>query len=289
MPGEWHVLANLIPLGSLLAAATCFHATGVLLADSAAERGNRGDLSLLPNPSRGRSRRVVALLVTAMLVLGVGFILVCVTWDVFRPAVAALALALYILLAERVAFPRPMALGIICFLTVLLGTTTSRFYVPGYLQAYYFIALVVGINQAGVCWFSHSEVPQSPRWRLLGAASMLLAAGGLALLLPAVRRVLSHGLFYKYQIEPQGTPVDGLEIALYPYLALFWSAILAIPVYRAVREPIPDRVQTAGTVGCLGHIGLDALLAFGVVGWPGLLILVLLIPSWIVFRLGGTP
>jgi hypothetical protein len=278
-PGEWHILVNLIPLGCLLAASTCFHAAGIVWAASVADTGNRGDKPELPIPSRGVSRPGAGLLVAALVGLGSGFIVVCMTWDVFRPAAVAFALVLYILIAGRIGFPRPLALGVCCFLNVLLGSSTALFYVPGYPQAYYFIALIVGIYMAGISWFARAEAPRSPRCRLCGAAGVLLSAGVLAQLLPAVRRALSHGLFH--QFEPQGIPTDSLEIALYPYLVLLWSALIAIPVCRAVREPSPWRVQAVGRIGLQGLIGLDALLAFGVVGWPGLFILILLIPTLI--------
>jgi hypothetical protein len=165
--------------------------------------------------------------------------------------------------------------GICHFLNVLLGSSTSLFYVPNYPQAYYFTALIVAIFMAGVSWFVRAGA-SSPRWHFLRAAGVMLTSGVLAYLLPDVRRALSHGLFA--QFEPQGIPADGWEAALYPYVLLFWSVIIAIPVYRAVREPSQWRMQAVGRTGLFGLISLDALLAFGVIGWPGLLILILLIP-----------
>jgi 4-hydroxybenzoate polyprenyltransferase len=276
-PGEWHVLVNLIPLGCLLAAATCFHAAGIVWANFLAGYGNPGEKPEQPTASGGGRRFPAGCLAAALVGLGFGFIVVCMTWDVFRPAAVAVTLVLYMLFADRIEVPRPLAVGICDFLHVLLGCSTSRFYVPGYPQVYYFIALIVGISAAGVTCCAPAEAPRSPRWRLCGAAGVLLTAAVLAQLLPAHRRALSHGLFRPF--EPQGIPTDGLEMALYPYLILLWSVIIAIPVYRALREPSPPRVQVAGRIGLLGLIGLDALLAFAVVGWPGLLILILLIPA----------
>jgi 4-hydroxybenzoate polyprenyltransferase len=215
------------------------------------------------------------LLAATTLALGSGFIVVCMTWDTFRPPAVGFALVLYIFGQRLIGFG-PVAVGICHFLNVLLGTSTSLFYVPEYPQAYYFIALIVAIYMAGVSWFARSEASRAPRWNFCRAAGAMLASGVLAFLLPEARRALSHGLFA--QFEPQGIPADSWEAALYPYLLLLWSVIIAIPVYRAVREPSQWRMQAVGRTGLFGLISLDALLAFGVIGWPGLLILILLIP-----------
>jgi len=214
-------------------------------------------------------------LVAMILALGLGFIVVCMTWDLFRPAAVAFALILYIFGHEWIGF-EPLAVGICRFLNVLLGTSTSLFYVAGYPQAYYFIALIVGIYMAGVTWFARAESTRTSRSHLCKATAVMLTAGVLACLLPMTRRDLSHGLFA--QFEPPGIPTDGLEMAFYPYFLLLWSVIIAIPVYRAVREPSRLNVQAVGKTGLLGLIGLDAVLAFGVIGWLGLLILILLLP-----------
>src|SRR5262245_30923924 len=108
-PGEWHVLVNLIPLGCLLAAATCFHAAGIVWASSAPDNGNRGNEPQQPGASRGASRPHAGWRVAAMVGLGSGFIVACMTWDVFRPAAVAVALVPYILLAGRNQLPRPLA------------------------------------------------------------------------------------------------------------------------------------------------------------------------------------
>jgi hypothetical protein len=269
-PGEWHVLVNLVPLACLLAASTCFYAAGKVLAEPSKVKGNGSQPQLLP------SRRVVRLVgVGTILVLGLGFIVVCMTWDRFRPPAVAFALVLYIFGQDRVA-PGHVAVGICSFLNVLLGSSTSLFYVPNYPQAYYFISLIVAIYIVGVTWFARSEATRTTRSHLWGATGLILAAGILAFLLPTVRRNLSHGLFAGF--EPYGIPTDGLEIVLYPCLLLLWFFIIAIPVYRAVHEPSRHHVQAVGRTGSLGHIGLDAVLAYGIVGWPGLLILILLIP-----------
>src|SRR5437667_948356 len=124
---------------------------------------------------------------------------------------------------------------------------------------------------AGVTWFARAEAIRTSRSHLCRAAGVMLTAGVLAYLLPMTRRALNHGLFA--QFEPRGIPTDGLEMAFYPYLLLLWSVVIAIPVYRAVREPSRLHVQAVGRIGLRGLIGLDAVLAFGIIGWPGLFIL----------------
>jgi len=198
------------------------------------------------------------------------------TWDVFRPPAAAFALVLYIFIQGRNGFG-PVAVGICHFLNVLLGTSTSLFYIPDYPQTYYFIALIVAIYIAGVTWFGRVETSQTPRWHFCRAAGVMLSAAVLALVLPEVRRALSHGIFAR--LEPQGIPTDGWEVVVYRCLLLLWSVIYAIPVFRAFREPSQERAQAVARTGLHGLISLDALLAFGVIGWPGLLILILLISA----------
>ena len=69
-----------------------------------------------------------------------------------------------------------------------------------------------------------------------------------------------------------------------PVLAGVWAMLLAIPLWRAVSEPTPVRVQAAVRVGILGLIPLDALLAFAGTGWIGLSLLALLVPALILGR-----
>jgi 4-hydroxybenzoate polyprenyltransferase len=70
----------------------------------------------------------------------------------------------------------------------------------------------------------------------------------------------------------------------FPYLMAVWCIGVAVPVGAAIRDPTPTQVQRAVKWLILGLIGLDAVLAFLVVGWPGLLILLLLIPAILLGR-----
>jgi 4-hydroxybenzoate polyprenyltransferase len=71
-----------------------------------------------------------------------------------------------------------------------------------------------------------------------------------------------------------------IEVILYPYLLVSWAAFMASVIYKAIRKPEPAAVQEAVKHCILGLIALDALLAFLVVGWLGLAILLLLAPAW---------
>ena len=88
-------------------------------------------------------------------------------------------------------------------------------------------------------------------------------------------------------LEPVVASEPSLRRVMGPWLLLLfivWATVLAIPITRAILEPTPQRVQLAVKTLILGLIGLDALLAFSVVGWPGLLILLLLIPALLLGR-----
>ena len=65
----------------------------------------------------------------------------------------------------------------------------------------------------------------------------------------------------------------------YPYLLAGFTLYVGFPVAAAVREPTPKRVQQAVKRCIFGLVILDAVLATAFVGWPGLLIGLLLLPA----------
>ena len=52
-----------------------------------------------------------------------------------------------------------------------------------------------------------------------------------------------------------------------------------MPIIAAIRKPTPKMVQSAVKRSIFGLVLLDAILATAFVGWPGLLIVLLLIPA----------
>jgi 4-hydroxybenzoate polyprenyltransferase len=79
-------------------------------------------------------------------------------------------------------------------------------------------------------------------------------------------------------------PSTALHHDLHPYLMVAWLLVVGHAVVQAIREPTPARVQSAVKTCILGLIGLDALVAVAVVGWPGLWILLLLPPALLLGR-----
>jgi hypothetical protein len=63
-----------------------------------------------------------------------------------------------------------------------------------------------------------------------------------------------------------------------------YGLVLLRPLLRTLYDPSPQNVQSTVTLFLRGVIIVDALLAFAVVGWPGLFILVLLLPNWLLGR-----
>jgi 4-hydroxybenzoate polyprenyltransferase len=146
------------------------------------------------------------------------------------------------------------------------------------------VAGVVGLYITGLTWFAHKEAGTSPRRELCLAAAVIAAAIALAVFLPthrwsreAIDRLNEQGEYVNF--EPDGLPLESFEVRLYPYFLLLFAFHIAVPIGLAIRDPSPQRVQFAVKCCILGLIGLDAVMAFCVVGWPGLLILLLLAPA----------
>ena len=135
-------------------------------------------------------------------------------------------------------------------------------------------ALSIGVCIVGVTWFARTEARMSKQQTLLTAA--LVMAGGLVLGLtvPTLALDLPDSSLSATQ-EPTSSP-------LFPYLLALFGVFVGIKVAPAVRDPRPDRVQPAVKRAVLGLVLLDAILATSLVGWPGLFIVVLLLPAmWI--------
>lgn len=164
----------------------------------------------------------------------------------------------------------PSFMGLCRFLNVLMGMVShwnSPYFTAMLPASGITLAFVVGLYIAGVTWFARKEATASGHWSLIGATFVM----GMSILV-----ALSWPMLWE-------SPA-GWELMLHPVLLGLWSLIIAIPVARAIYDPTPQRVQIAVKTCILGLIGLDAILAFGVVGWPGLLILLLLVPALVLGR-----
>jgi hypothetical protein len=172
----------------------------------------------------------------------------------------------------------PVGMGLCRFLNVLLGLTLSA---AGVAPWGFVLALVVGIYIVGVTWFARREAGVSKRLELMAAVLAMLTALPLALLLPALGNQLAR------RDSPAGIQefIKGeLGHILFPYLLVAFGFWVGIPGAAAVRNPIPQRVQSAVKRSILGLIVLDAVLATSLAGTPGLLILLLLPPALVLGR-----
>jgi 4-hydroxybenzoate polyprenyltransferase len=122
------------------------------------------------------------------------------------------------------------------------------------------LAAVVGVYIVGVTWFARTEEAASNRRQLMLAAGVMLVA-------------VLGGLLVPIHFAPGTSPW------YFPYLVAGFLFYVGTPVVRAIRRPEPKPVQAAVKRSILGLVVLDAVLATAFVGWPGLLILLLLPPA----------
>jgi 4-hydroxybenzoate polyprenyltransferase len=249
----------------VLAASGCLYCGGMALNDYFDRHEDAVTRPGRPIPS-GRIAPGTALAIgLGLLALGIAFAAGAgATGGVFRPAplVIAVLIAGAVLLYDGVAKQTPLApvsMAACRFLNVLLGMSPA----DGEALPWPFrlhVALAVGVYIVGVTWFARREEATSRRGELKGAAGVMLAGLGVALLVPA------H--------LPAGTASP-----LFVYLLAAFGAVLGVAVLRAVREPSPPNVQAAVKRAVLGLVALDAVLASAVAGTAGLLVVLLLVPA----------
>ncbi len=253
----------------LMAASGCLYMAGMVWNDFFDIEQDRRERPFRPLPSGRVSRSAAALLGTALLVTGIGLAALAGWRDdgwQRQPVVVAGILAVTILLYDSAAkrsWLGPPAMGACRFLNVLLGLSVvdDASLVP----IRWHLALVVGLYIAGVTWFAKTEARESSRTALTGAALTMLAALLLGLLLPVWLKPASSS-------------------PAFPYLLVGFGFLVGIPVCRAVRDPAPKHVQAAVKRAVLSLVVLDATLATGLIGWPGLLLLFLLPPAFYLGR-----
>ena len=176
----------------------------------------------------------------------------------------ALALAFAILLYDgwlKHTRAGPIMMGACRFFNVLLGLSVASQPTGSWGVA---LALVVGVYIIGVTWFARTEAHISNQRMLLIGAAFMLSGLLLALTVPPLAQ--RAGL----------TPSTAF---LYPYLLVIFGYYVGSAVVRAVRYPVPLRVQAAVKRAILGLVVLDAILATGMAGLGGLVLLLLLLPA----------
>ncbi len=155
----------------------------------------------------------------------------------------------------------PAAMGTCRFLNILLGLSVATQPTAVWGVA---LALAIGVYIAGVTWFARTEAHVSSQNMLKLAAGLMLAGVPLALSVPALAQAAG--------LAPN-------TAFLFPYLLAVFSFYVGIAVVRAIRRPIPMRVQAAVKRAVLGLVVLDAILATGMAGLGGLILLLLYLPA----------
>ncbi len=262
LPRRW------LPFLLLLLASACLYCAGMVWNDFFDLEQDKRERPERPLPSGRVTRRQAARFGAGLLAAGVLWAVLAGAalaglgdaGAVWRELGLALALVAAILLYDgwlKRTPAGPVAMGACRFLNVLLAVSVSGSLLRP-LGPH--LALVVGLYIVGVTWFARTEARASSQAALKGAAGVMLAAFALAVALPA------------HLAPGTGSP-------LFPYLLVALGFWIALPVCRAVASPLPGHVQAAVKRCLMGLVLLDAVLAAGVAGAVGLVILVLLAPS----------
>jgi 4-hydroxybenzoate polyprenyltransferase len=258
-----------LPFALTLLASGCLYCGGMVWNDFFDVEQDYRERPERPLPSGRISRREAALCGAALLGAGFFFTLLAGGSQALHeggastgtPAVLAVLLVLAILLYDgwlKRTWAGPLGMGACRFLNVLLGVSVAG---PGVWSAGAHLALVVGLYIVGVTWFARTEARTSSLPALRGAAAVMLASLLLALPLPA-------------RLDD-----SSVSSPLFPYLLVALGFAVGFPVYHALANPTPARVQAAVKRALMGLIVLDAVLATAVAGTVGLVILLLLAPS----------
>jgi hypothetical protein len=247
----------------LLLASGCLYCGGMVWNDFFDIEQDRRERPFRPLPSGRVKRSTAGWLGAGLLAFGWLFALAAGheaggEWQ-WTPAIVASLLVAMILLYDawlKRTWAGPLAMGSCRFLNVLLGLG-----VAGSLSWTWepHLAAVVGLYIVGVTWLARKEAGVSNPLGLTGAALTMLASLLLGLMLPA-------------RLPP------GTASPLFPYLLVVLGFLVGLPVSNAILGPTPARVQTAVRRALMGLVVLDAVMATGLAGAIGLLILLLLIP-----------
>lgn len=251
----------------LLVASAGLYSSGMVWNDYFDLDQDRKERPFRPLPSGKITKRQAWIIGCGLMVFG---LLLAMLADWVRAESAgwsfylALGLALAILLYDgwfKRTWAGPLAMGLCRCLNVFLGLSAAATWTGWWGVA---LAAAVGSYVVGVTAFARTEARESSQGILAAAAGVMALGLVIGLTVP--------GLAVDADREPQTS-------FFFPYLLASFGIILAIPLLRAIRRPVPERVQAAVKRAVLGLIVLDAILATGLVGLLGLIILLLLPPA----------
>lgn len=243
---------------ALLIASGLLYLFGMVLNDICDLREDEKARSFRPLPSKRVGKRTAMILAFVLMALGLLFARWAnrFTAETFTiAAILTVAIILYDSLLKRF-WIGPVAMGVCRFLNVLLGSLAFA----GDSPIPWHLASVVGLYIVGVTWFARTEEGVSRKRLLAGAAGVMALSVGLAIAVPI-------------HLPAGQVPV------YYPYLLVLFGFIVGTPIVAAIRNPTPKMVQAAVKRSIFGLVLLDAILATAFVGWPGLLIVLLLLPA----------
>jgi 4-hydroxybenzoate polyprenyltransferase len=258
----------------MLAGSGCLYLAGMVWNDHFDRHDDAKTRPTRPIPSGRVTLRTVRLLGSLLLLAGVGFANTAVfvghpndtsmpTWFGFGTTLLVLLILLYDSWLKHSPLG-PLAMGGCRLLNVLLGYWAGE--AAGVsLPLSLHVAGVVGLYIVGVTWFARTEEGTSKRSMLIAASVVMLVALGLAAVIPL-------------HFEPGQTPWYFL------YLLVAFGFVVGWPIATAIRTPSATNVQAAVKRCILGLVLLDAVLATAFVGWPGLLIGLLLVPAMLLGR-----
>jgi hypothetical protein len=256
-----------VPFLFLLMASTCLYCSGMVWNDYFDLEQDKRERPFRPLASGRVTVGTAFRLGVVLMVLGLGCAALA-DWELeglrWKTLPLAVALALAILLYDGLLKPTwagPVLMGTCRFLNVLLGLSVSAQATGAWGIA---LALVVGVYVVGVTWFARTEAQVSNQPTLILGAALMLAGLLVALTVPPL--ALIGGL----------VPDTAF---LFPYLLAAFAFYVGSAILPAIHYPVPQRVQPAVKRAILGLVLLDAVLATGLAGLFGLVLLILLVPS----------
>ncbi len=271
LPEHW------LPFILILLASSLLYCSGMVWNDFFDLEQDKKERPFRPIPSGRVSLRQAATLAVGL--MGIGILLATIAdfrSDGFRGLTSLLAVLLAgtILLYDgwlKRTVMGPVAMGTCRFLNVLLGLSVHAVWIGNW---GILLALVVGVYIVGVTFFARTEAKESNQFHLICATLIMLASIVLALILPHVGGVLSEEDTNSW-IYSQAR----LRHWIFPILLVAFGIYLGIPIFKAIRHPLPKHVQPAVKQSVLGLVILDAILTTPFVGPAGLLLILLLVPA----------